>query len=340
MEGERTVPDKVKVGMIGLRGWGNIVRHALAQSETLELAAIWSRDPESVERSQKELPSKVCETYETLLAESIDAVLIINPNFVHLDYALKAAEAGKAVLVEKPMTNTVAEGKRMIEAFREKGLLLAVKHPHRFQPDIRRIKELIDTGELGEVLSLEAYTSHESSKNFDPGRWKRDPEKCPAAPLTQLGVHYIDTAQSFFGDPEWVQSHHRNVLGLSENVDCTVTTVGFGEVTATFHAHYVAPGYQRIAVYGSGGIVVRERGMGLRLEREGAREFETIDVPSGNGVLESLEAFGRAMQGGEPFECPGEVGLLAVAACEAAIRSAAEDGRTVPIAEVMEAGSL
>ena len=89
--------EKVKVGMIGLRGWGNIVRNALAESETLELAAVWSRDRESIERSQKELPSKVCESYEALLGEPIDAVLIINPNFVHLEYALKAADAGKAI---------------------------------------------------------------------------------------------------------------------------------------------------------------------------------------------------------------------------------------------------
>lgn len=327
--------EKVKVGMIGLRGWGNIVRNALAESETLELAAVWSRDRESIERSQKELPSKVCESYEALLEEPIDAVLIINPNFVHLEYALKAADAGKAILIEKPMTNTVAEGKQMVAAFNEKGLLLAVKHPHRFSPAIRKMKELIQGGELGEILSLETYTSHESSKNFAPDRWKRDPAKCPAAPLTQLGVHYIDTAQSFFGDPLWVQSHHRNVLKLSENVDCTVTTVGFGDVVGTFHAHYVVPGYQRIAVYGSKGLVVHDGTGFCGLKREGAKEFEPLDAASTGGVLESLEAFGRAMQGVEPFECPGEVGLLAVAACEGAIKSAAEDGRTVTIAEVM-----
>jgi predicted dehydrogenase len=331
------VPDKVNVGMIGLRGWGNIVRQALAKSETLELAAIWSRDPESVERSQRELPSTACDSYEALLAEPIDAVLIINPNFVHLDYALQAADAGKAILIEKPMTNTVAQGKRMVAAFKKKGLLLAVKHPHRFTPRMKKIQELIEDGTLGEVLSLEAYTSHESSKNFPPDRWKRDPEKCPAAPLTQLGVHYIDTAQSFFGPPIWVQARHRNVLALSENVDCTVNTVGFESgVVGTFHAHYVAPGYQRMAVYGSGGVVVNDSLTStFNLKREGGKDVETLDVESTNGVLESLEAFGRAMQGVEPFECPGEAGLLAVAACEAAIRSAREDGRTVTIEEVM-----
>jgi predicted dehydrogenase len=329
------VAEKIKVGMIGLRGWGNIVRKALAESETCELAAIWSRDPESVERSQKELPSVVCDSYEAMLAEPIDAVLIINPNFVHVEYGVKAAEAGKHVLIEKPMTNTVAEGKEMIAAFKERGLLLAVKHPHRFSPVQKKLRAMIEAGEFGEILSYESYTSHESSKNFEPGRWKRDPKLCPAAPLTQLGVHYIDTAQSLFGDPIWVQSHHRNVLKLSENVDCTVTTAQFGDVLCTFHAHYVVPGYQRLAIYGTKAVAVAQRGGGLEVVREGTKEVETIEVTGTSGVLESLEAFGRALQGGEPFECPGEVGLLAVATCEAAIRSAAEDGRTVTIEEVL-----
>ncbi len=327
--------DKVKVGMIGLRGWGNIVRKALIESETLELAAVWSRSEESVERSQRELPCKACDSYEALLEEPIDAVLIINPNFVHLDYALQAAEAGKAILIEKPMTNTVAEGKQMVEAFRDKGLLLAVKHPHRFSPAQRKVKELIEAGELGDVLSFESYTSHESSKNFDPSRWKRDPEKCPAAPLTQLGVHYMDTAQCFFGDPTWVESHHRNVLGLSENVDCTVTTAMFGDVPCTFHAHYVVPSYSRLAVYGHKALVVRDGTGFFGIQREGEKTFQPLEVEETGGVLESLEAFGRAMQGLEPFECPGEVGLLAVATCEAAIKSAAEDNRKVTIEEVM-----
>lgn len=326
---------KAKVGMIGLRGYGNIVRKGLTQSRTLELAAVWSRSPESIERSQNELPSKVCETYEALLAEPIDAVLIINPNYLHLDFALPAAEAGKAVLIEKPMTNTVAEGKRMVEAFKTRGLLLGVKHLQRYGARSRKIKELIQTGALGQILSIESYTSHSTSKTFPPDRWKRDPKLCPAAPLTQLAVHHIDTVMSFLGPPTWVQSHHRNVLKLSENVDCTVTTIGYGEVCATFTAHYVVPGYSRLAVYGSEGVLI-EDDTGFRMKREGERDFAPIDVPEGAGALVAvLDAFGESLLTGAPFETDGETSLLVVAAAEAAIKSAAEGGRTVTIDEVM-----
>lgn len=325
---------KAKVGMIGLRGYGNIVRTGLKKCPTLELAAIWSRDQESVARSQKELPSKVCESYEALLKEPLDGVIIVNPNYLHVEYGIKAAEAGKSILIEKPMTNTVAEARQLNAAFRKRKLLLAVKHLHRFSPQSRKIRDLIQTGALGKVLSIETYTSHSSSKNFQPDRWKRDPAKCPAAPLTQLGVHYVDTVMSFFGHPAWVQSHQRNVLRLSENVDCTVTTVGFGDVYGTFHAHYVVPSYSRMAVYGTDGIVLWDEA-GVRLKREGQNSFENVELPPGDGLDGVLSAYGESLLTGKPFEVTGDEAIFVVAAAEAAIRSAAEGGRRVELAEVM-----
>jgi len=326
--------EKAKVGMIGLRGYGNIVRRGLRDCHKLELAAIWSNNPEAVARSQKELPSKVCESYDALLQEPIDAVLIINPNHLHLEYALPAAKAGKPVLVEKPMTNTVAEAKQMIAAFRQRKLLLGVKHLARFAPASRAMKRIVESGELGKVLSVEMYTSHSTSKTFVPDRWKRDPEKCPAAPLTQLGVHHIDTVMSFLGKPEWVQSWQRNVLRLSENVDCTVTALGYGEVTATLHAHYVVPGYSRIAIYGTEGVLI-EDDAGLRVKREGAEKLVPVELPKGDGLVDILDAFGESLLTGKPFETDGETGLVVVATSEAAIRSAQEGGRRVTLAEVL-----
>jgi predicted dehydrogenase len=140
---------------------------------------------------------------------------------------------------------------------------------------------------------------------------------------------------SFFGPPTWVQSHHRNVLHLSENVDCTVTTIGYGDVLATLHAHYVVPGYSRMAVYGSEGVVTTGDG-GLRLKREGEKQVEEIEIPQRrHGLVDILDAFGESLLSGAPFETTGATSLVVVAAAEAAIKSAAQEGRTVTIDEVM-----
>jgi len=338
------VSKKAKVGMIGLRGYGNIVRRGLTKCSKLELAAIWSRSQESIERSQRELPSKLCASYEELLAEPIDGVLVINPNYLHVEYGLPAAEAGKSILVEKPMTNTVAEARQLIKAFKDKGLLLAVKHLHRFGPVSRRIRDMVRGGELGQVLSVEMYMSHSTSKTFPPDRWKRDPERCPAAPLTQLGVHHIDTCMSWLGDPLWVESHHRNVLGLSDNVDCTVTTIGFGEVAVTVHAHYVVPSYTRVAVYGTEGVLLHDNLIlsesgGLHFKREGSKEFETVPVPDvgqDDALVDILDAYGESLLTGAPFETDGDESVKVVAVAEAAIRSSAEDGRKVQLSELLD----
>lgn len=325
---------RAKVGMIGLRGYGNMVRAGLLKCHKLELAAIWSRDAGSVERSQRELPSKVCDSYEALLREPLDGVVIVNPNFLHVEYGLKAAAAGKSILIEKPLTNTVAEARQLIAAFQERHLLLAVKHLARFSAQSRKIKEFVAGGRLGKVLSAEAYTSHSSSKNFPPDRWKRDPVKCPAAPMTQLGVHHVDTLMSIFGHPEWVQSHHRNVLRLSDNVDCTVTAIGFGEVVANLTAHYVVPSYSRLAIYGTEGVLIDDD-TGIRFRAEGAKAFAPVEVTPTDGLVEVLDAYGAALLGGEPFEVTGDEAIFVVAVAEAAIKSSAEDGRKVRLSELL-----
>ena len=325
---------KARVGMIGLRGYGNLVRRGLQECQTLELAAIWSRDEESVARSQRELPSKACDSYEALLAEPLDGVIIVNPNFLHVEYGLKAAEAGKSILIEKPITNTVAEAYQLIEAFKQRDLLLGVKHLTRFSSRNLKIREMVRSGQLGKVLSVEAYTSHSTSKTFAPDRWKRDPVKCPAAPLTQLGVHYIDTIMGIFGHPEWVQSHHRNALKLSDNVDCTVSLFGFGDVVASVTAHYVVPSYARMAIYGTEGVLV-EDDTGLRFRPEGAKGFEQLEVGKGDGLVHILDAYGESLLTGKPFETNGDEALYVVAAAEAAILSSAENGRRVEISEVL-----
>ena len=326
--------DRAKVGMIGLRGYGNMLRAGLKQCPNLELAAIWSRDPESVERSQEEIPSKACDSYEALLEEDLDGVIVVNPNFVHLEYGVKAAEAGKSILIEKPMTNTVAESKELIAAFKKNNVLLAVKHLHRFASESLKIKELIDNGDLGKVASMETYTSHSSSKHFDKSRWKRDPVKCPAAPLTQLGVHHIDTAMSFFGQPKWVESHHRNILKLSDNVDCTITTVGFEDVVLTAHAHYVVPTYARMALYGTEGVVYWDH-TGLWLKREGEKEFSEVETAKDNGLVTSLTAYGDSLLNGTPFSPAGEEAMQIVGVAEAAIRSTENNGARVEMKDII-----
>jgi predicted dehydrogenase len=140
---------------------------------------------------------------------------------------------------------------------------------------------------------------------------------------------------SFFGPPTWVQSVQRNVLKLSTNVDCTVTTIGYGDVPAVFTAHYVVPGYNRLAVYGSDGIVI-EDDAGFRLKKEGQPGFTPLEVPAGPDALVTvLDEFGESLLTGKPFETTGDTSILVVAAAEAAIKSAAQGGRRVTIDEVM-----
>ena len=99
-------------------------------------------------------------SYDEMLADAeLDAVVNTLPNSMHCEWTVKAAEAGKHVLCEKPLAVTVAEARRMIEAAAANGVLLVEAFTHRWNPQMRRVREMIAGGALGEVTSVEAALS-------------------------------------------------------------------------------------------------------------------------------------------------------------------------------------
>jgi len=96
-------------------------------------------------------------SYEELLADAdLDAVVNVLPNSMHCEWTVKAAEAGKHILCEKPLAVTVAEARQMIDAANANGVLLVEAFTHRWNPQMRRVREMIAGGALGEVTSVES----------------------------------------------------------------------------------------------------------------------------------------------------------------------------------------
>ena len=129
---------------------------------------------------------------------SIDAVVIGTPNSLHAPQAIACLEAGKHVLVEKPMARTLAEAESMNAAAAASGASLMVAHCWRFHPDVRALRGRIERGELGRVVKTRGYGVH---AGWGPAGWFTDPELAGGGSLVDLGVHAIDTARYLLGDP-------------------------------------------------------------------------------------------------------------------------------------------
>jgi predicted dehydrogenase len=149
-------------------------------------------------------------SYEAALADpEIDAVVLATPHTQHTDQIVAAARAGKPVFSEKPLGVDAASAARAAKACAEAGVTLGVGYNWRFQPALRKIRELIDDGTLGRVLHIEGNFCGPSAYRFPEGHWRHDRTEGPAGGMTGRGVHVVDamlylagpisqvTAQSF-----------------------------------------------------------------------------------------------------------------------------------------------
>jgi len=149
--------------------------------------------------------------WATLVTDpDIDAVIVATPNSLHAPQALAALGAGKAVLVDKPMALTVAEGEAMVAAARAAGVELLVGHMWRYRDEVRALRARVAHGELGRIVRTHGYGVH---AGWGPSGWFTDPLLAGGGALIDMGIHAIDTVRYLLGDPEPVRV--RASLGTS-----------------------------------------------------------------------------------------------------------------------------
>lgn len=338
--------DRVRIGMIGLRGWGNYLREGIVQAGNLELAVAASRTPESIERLRRQWPkAEIVPDFDDLLArEDLVGIVSNMPNHLHLEHIRKAAQAGKHIFVEKPITNTVAEAQAAIAAVEASGIICMVGHNDRSHPIRRRMKAIIDSGRLGRVFALEGNQSHRGGlAPADPRRlWRRNPQTCPAVPLMQLGVHLIDTVNYFLGQRAVrVTAVHRNVVMENDAADVTSQIIEYPDrVLFTLTSYYITPGTHFLNVFGTqANLYARDQQGGTELVLRSA-EGDTVETgvwggrEGVNATTDEMREFGECLRTGRPPEVTARVALDALAPVEAAIISSRE-GRPVDVGEVL-----
>ncbi len=142
---------------------------------------------------------RVTTDWEALARDpEVDAAVVATPNALHAPQSIALLEAGKHVLVEKPMATSVAECDAMIEAAARGGASLMVAHCWRFHPDVQAMRARIVTGELGEVVKTRGYGVH---AGWGPSGWFTQKALAGGGALPDMGVHAIDTVRYLLGDP-------------------------------------------------------------------------------------------------------------------------------------------
>ncbi len=243
---------------------------------------------------------------ESLLRRGdIDAIVIATPHWLHCEQALAAGEAGKHVLVEKPMATSLADCDRMSQLFRQRGLTLSLGYHQRFRESNYRTRELIESGAIGRVRCIQMsalfdITAMRDDSGFG-GTWDWWTDSRSIAHLLNSGPHNIDLCRWWIGgDLVSVAAHGGTYREENPNENTTMALLQFNTgAMATYWSSSVlpAPGFEgesfRFRIMGDDGILDLDPYGQLRLGRGGATEVVFEQPAVGHDDSSSAFAMNR-----------------------------------------------
>jgi predicted dehydrogenase len=319
----------IRLGVIGL---GLIwIREHRPSLETLRshFEAIAFCDVSEQRRAETEaaFPGRpVVDDYRQILGMAeVDAVLVLTPIAFNAPTALAALEAGKDVIMEKPIARSVAEGERLIDAARRAGRRLFVLEQLGYRRADALLAEVIAAGEIGEAVLWERIFHFEADTAQGPMSYASTPwRKSADFPLGTLfdgGIHLIASLCATFGPPQSVYAKGKKLrpdYGEYDQVSMLFQYAN-GMTGMLSHSTALPPMQNHFRVHGSEGIITVESGR-MIVERTGA-EKQIIDLPADNSRATLWRAIVEAYaQGGEPAYSAQDA-LRDVAILEAVDRS-------------------
>jgi predicted dehydrogenase len=308
---------------------------------------------------------RIYREYQELLADpSIDAVSVAVPNHLHLPVVKAAVEAGKHVLVEKPLARNAAEGQQMVDAARKAERLLAICFNRRHRHDVELLHAHVAAGGFGRVYYAKAFWMRRSGIP-GLGTWFTSKEQAGGGPLIDLGVHVLDMALWTMGNPtvvavsaatfaeigtqgkgNWPGRRSREAGDGAYEVEDLATAFVRMEDGAVLHletswAAYTSAGDDfGITLMGSkGGAEIYAKDYALTGTLKTFGDFEGVPLDGEprlvkkGGHAEVIKRFVTSILEGKPAEPSGEEGLDRARLVDAIYRSA-ELGREVRLDEV------
>jgi predicted dehydrogenase len=333
---EDAMPEKVKLAVVGLGWWGAELVKGVRSTGIADVTACFARTAASRDEFAAQHGMKAATSYEGLLSDpDIDGVILATSHSSHGDLTVQAASAGKHIFVEKPFTLTVEAGRRAIKAASDAGVVLQVGHNRRRQPANRRIKEMIDSGDMGLVVAVEAHHAAGRGLAIDPAHWRASRSESPLSGMTGMGVHQIDNMLWLIGPIKSVMAWSNRLLKRTELDDATVLVIEFHNgVVGSLVTSYVTPSIQRIGVMGTVRSVWNEvDGKRLMVQELSDKEPNPMPVDPLDTVADQLHEFASSILGTTKPETGGLEGLRVVAVMEAAV-AAADSGGAVAVEDV------
>ena len=310
------------VAIVGLGGWArHLVDSVQGKSETIRFVAAATRTPSRSEDFAAGHGMRLSDDLDDVLADdAIGGVVVASPGGVHAEHALAALNAGKHVLVIKPMALYRADAEALSRAAESRGLVVAMGYDRCFMPAVAELRRLVKAGDLGRIIHAEGDFCVDRFRTLKPGTWKADADQRPPGSLAD---HTMYTMVELMGPvAELYAQGLRQVVDIGIDDTATVMLRFASGASGLLTAIGVTPNFHRLHIFGSDGWAEIRGNSRLEyqpLEGDGTvTEFTPFDA-----LKYELETFAAAAAGEMEFPVSPENAVYGVAVLEAMAQSGA-----------------
>jgi len=273
-------------------GAGAVASHhlsALAQVSGAGVRTIVRRNAEKAREMAERFHVNWTTRYEDILKDpEIDVIDITLPSGLHADFGIRAAQAGKHVVVEKPIDVSLEKADALIEACERAGVTLAVISQNRFTDDMLKLYEILKAGQLGQLIEGDAFVKwYRPQSYYDSGIWRGTWNLDGGGAFMNQGIHFVDLLLSVMGPVAEVSAKTKTVAHKIEVEDLGVTMLEFksGALGVIQASTAMYPGLPaRLDIHGTRGTAVFEGSSLSFLHIEGQSPFLRERVDKGGAA--------------------------------------------------------
>lgn len=329
-------PRRIKVGVVGLRMGGEHLT-AYLKSDKYEVVGICDVDEKLLDRKAKEsnAPQVSSDFMEIINNPAIELVSIATPDHLHREQCIKALEAGKHVIAEKPLALTLEDCEAIIKAADAASGTFMVGQVCRFAPGFRMAKDLIDSGMIGDLFFIESEYAHDYEPVPGWQDWRKD-RGISRNGVLGGGCHAVDLLRWIGGDVDVVTAfaNHKMMLDWPEP-DTTIANLKFknnnliGKVFVSISVQ--RPYTMRSVFYGSAGTIICDNSSPViqlfSNKIPNLRGFAELPVKvDSHNISGEVEYFYQVLEGNKKLELTAREATKTVATCIAIINSAQNNG--------------
>lgn len=305
-------------GLIGTRGLVDRgALNAFREAENADLVAVLSSNAERANEFGAEhgIETSTADIHEFLGAPDLEGVWIASPTWLHHEQGQAAIEAGKHVLLEKPLAIDVKAGWDLVEAAKRASVLLATGYQARYVPGHHHMKRLLDEGAIGEVSVARTY--YGIHRPGPPPEWRQKRDTARWGALSDVGTHHIDLLRMLLGEISEATGYDARQQGFeTDDAVAAALKLESGAVASLTISTNVWIQFTRVELHGTEGALVAENtspiGQGkVTLLRQGA-DPEDVTGERPNAWVAQLETVTRAASGEDVAYATGEDGARAL----------------------------